>query len=80
MSLWHYIMEFFLFRWLSGTYICGKDRNDKPGRDVIDDAGFYAYKGNRHGEEHGHSPYHDNWQSDDDFLEEQEDYDMMDDF
>lgn len=77
MSLWHCIMEFSLFRWLFGIH--GRDNDG----DIIDYVGGYtADRGNRHahGKEYGRSPYHEDWQSDDGFLEEQEDYDMMDDF
>lgn len=54
MSVWKYIGEFFLFRWLFGS----REHSD-AGHNVT---------GN-----HGYS------QSYDDFLDEQEEYDMMDD-
>lgn len=88
MSLWHYIGEFFLLRWLFGTHGCGKDRHygqerhdTLPGRDALEDTRGHAGRGPRHDHdgEYGHSPYDGDWQSDEDFLEEQEDYDMLDD-
>lgn len=69
MNVCRHIMEFFLFRWLFGTH---------------EDAG--SVEPHRDGKRHcGHNYTHDGCgcgrytQSYDDFLDEQEEYDMMDD-
>lgn len=66
MSFWDFIGEFFLFRWL----FCDSRQRDEhdnvsESRDYYDDHDY---------------DYGRNHQSFDDFHEEQDDYDMMDDF
>lgn len=88
MKFWNYISEFFLFRWLFGSH-----KRNEPKRDVSDtnishaDRDFAndidSYIGCRRHSDNSYSRY-DNQdysysQSYDDFLDEQDDYDMMDD-
>lgn len=88
MSIWNYISEFLLFRWLFGAH---KHRNTDNGmadypthscnNGKTDD---YHHFGsiNRNENSFSYSNDHDyeSYHSQDDFFEEQDDFDMMDDF
>lgn len=65
MKFWNYIGEFFLFRWIFGKIQHTED-NDIPG--------------GKPSNSYGSNEYDWDSQSYDDFHEEQDDYDMMDDF
>ena len=78
MSFWNYIGEFLLFRWLFGT-----GKQDVATRNVED-----ISIGRSRNESHYNNSYsrfdnnkaYGNFRSDDYFHDEQDDYDMMDDF
>lgn len=88
MSFWNYIGEFLLFRWLFGSHKHTEAKRDAPNEtvnpvdsDSLDDPDSYMRYGSR--PDNSYSRY-DNQdygypQSYDDFLDEQDDYDMMDD-
>lgn len=65
MNFWNYIGEFLLFRWLFGSHKHDRDTSDMPNSAISPD--------------NSDSLYDIDSQSDDDFLDEQDDYDMMDD-
>lgn len=67
MKFWKYVSEFFLLRWLFGVLGHSKNKHDAA------DSFRYADDDDGRWNEEGYQSY-------DDFLEEQEDYDMMDDF
>lgn len=70
MRWWHYVGEFFLFNWLCDVF---GDNTDERG---VQNSSGYLYDENdidSYGQDAG------NCQSYDEFLDEQEDYDMMDD-
>lgn len=84
MKFWNYIGEFLLFRWLFGSLKrdeakC-KDINPTD-NDVADDADSYSGFGSRYDNSYSRYDRQDygGSQSYDDFLDEQDDYDMMDD-
>ncbi|MDE6652413.1 MAG: hypothetical protein K2K08_08420 [Paramuribaculum sp.] len=70
MGFWNFIGEIALFRWLFGEE--DKKRNDNKYRNQ------YHSSSSRYYEERDYSGWSN--QSFDDFHEEQDDYDMMDDF
>ena len=72
MKIWNYIGEFFLFRWLSGKYQHARKIDEKNGmsRD------YHGYSS----ESWGGNKYDRDDRTDSDFHEEEDDYDMMDDF
>ena len=72
MKIWNYMGELALFRWLSGK-IRYTDNNDSPIRKTSD---FREFSSNSY----GRNKYDWGTQSYNDFHEEQDDYDMMDDF
>lgn len=88
MKFWSYIGEFLLFRWLFGSH-----KHNEPKRDVSDTAISPAHRNleddidllfgqnSRYDSSYSHYDEHDYGysQSYDDFLDEQDDYDMMDD-
>ena len=87
MSLWNYIGEFFLFRWLFGS-----NKHNEPKRDLSDMSASFSNKDiidvndtyfglGRHEKSYSRFDNRDDGysQSYDDFHEEQDDYDMMDD-
>lgn len=70
MRWWHYVGEFFLFNWLCDVFGDNTDERD------VQNSSDYLYDENdidSYGQDVGNS------QSYDDLLDEQEDYDMMDD-
>ena len=81
MKFWSYIGEFFLFGWLVGLFKkhehseVVKSGDRFVDNDLTDDS-------DAHDHYHGHTRFdHDDYgftQSVDDFLDEQDDYDMMD--
>lgn len=97
MSIWNYIGEFLLFRWLFGnrnkchnvgnshpvdtTYYTPRrvDIEDYIANDLDDD--LRNMRGSDYGYHRSHKDYsgYSGYQSHDDFLDEQDDYDMMDD-
>lgn len=88
MSFWNYIGEFFLFRWLFGSHKHDEAKHDVPNtnikfadRDFADDLNPHIGYGSRY--DNSRSRYNNQdygyFQSYDDFLDEQDDYDMMDD-
>lgn len=88
MTLWNYIGDFFRFCWLFGSHKHDETKCDLSdtyrcfgNKDIIDDNDTRSYFGRRH--ENRYSRY-DNQdygysQSYDDFLDEQYDYDMVND-
>lgn len=68
MGFWNLIGEFFLFHWLFSSHECHESRH------CMGNSSNYLFGNNIYEQEK------ESYQSDDDFLEEQEDYDMMDDF
>lgn len=72
MKFWNYIGESFLFRWLFNKLHNTED-NDAPNGKPSD---YRGYSSNSHSS----NRYHGNSQSYHDFHEEQDDYDMIDDF
>lgn len=88
MKFWNYIGEFFLFRWLFGWLkpngakndLSESSRNDSND-DVINGCGTDFTHGNRY--EKSYSNYdnqdYNSSRAYDDFLDEQDEYDMMDD-
>lgn len=64
MKHWSLVGEFFLFRWLFGDYQREEGRGDLP-----------THRNDYYGRDKWR-----NYQSPDEFHEEQDDYDMMDDF
>lgn len=88
MKFWNYIGEFFLFRWLLGLHKHNEVKRDMPdatinsaNRDFTDDMDSYIDYSSRYDNSYSHYDNQDYGysQSYDDFLDEQEDYDMMDD-
>lgn len=101
MSIWNYIGEFFLFRWLfdkfrksttehyEHTEDLGASIADSNNSENIDDLDRFMHNnGNNHYSKYGNDysySNHNDWNtksyndSYDDFLDEQDDYDMMDD-
>lgn len=86
MRIWNYLFEFFLFRKLFGSH---KQSDPKPTSDTafrhiddeVDDDMDINY-GNRHNSRYSYldDDYDSHSSSYDYFHEEQDDYDMMDDF
>ena len=87
MSIWNYIGEFFLFRWLFGYH-----KHNEPKRDLSDMSASFSNKDiidvsdthsgfGRHENSYFRYDNHDYGysQSYDDFHDEQDDYDMMND-
>lgn len=97
MSIWNYINEFLLFRWLFGnrnkSHNVGSsspvDSTDYTSRrvdieDYIDndlDEDLHDMRGSDSSRYHSHNDYSDygGYQSHDDFLDEHDDYDMIND-
>lgn len=97
MSIWNYIGEFLLFRWLFGNrnkshnisnYNSVETTDYTPRRvDIEDyithdlDNDLRDMHGSDYDRYHSHNNYsnYGGYQSHDDFLDEQDDYDMMDD-
>lgn len=97
MSIWNYIGEFILFRWLFGNRnrshnVGGSnpintinytqrrvDIEDSIANDLEDD--LRNIRNSDYGRYHGHNDYsdYDGYQSHDNFLDEQDDHDMMED-
>ncbi len=96
MSIWNYISEFILFRWLFGNrnkshHVVNShpvdttdytprrvDIEDYIANDLDDD--LRLMRGSEYGRSNRHKDYSDyGYQPYDDFLDEQDDYDMMDD-
>lgn len=89
MSFWNFIGEFFLFGWLFGHHKHDTAKCDEPDATVnradsvgVDEPDSYMRYGSRHSQ-NSYSGYanhdYDYSHSYDDFLDEQDDYDMMDD-
>ncbi|WP_305483349.1 hypothetical protein [Paramuribaculum intestinale] len=87
MSLWNYIGEFLLFRWLFGSHEHNetkRDLSDKSAsfgnKDIIDDNDTHTGFGRSHDNSYSRYDNRDYGysQSYDDFHDEQDDYDMMD--
>lgn len=83
MKIWNYIGEFFLFRWLWGRLQHAENNNNRvrKSRDFHRHSSDYFGSNKRYFSDSFDSNKY-NWesQSDNDFDEEQDDYDMMDDF
>ena len=88
MKFWNYIGEFLLFRWLFGSHKHSEPKRDVPNanishadRDYADDLDSHIGYGSRYHNSYSRYDNHDYGysQSYDDFLDEQDDYDMMDD-
>lgn len=86
MSLWNYIGEFFFFRWLFGSrkrsdilYNETASSRHSFNEDDISEPDLNFEKRYSHDYSHFDNHDYDYSQSYDDFLDEQDDYDMMDD-
>lgn len=86
MPFWNYIGEFLLFRWLFGSHKHSEPKRDVPNishadRDFANDLDshidFGRYKDNSYSRYDNHDYGYS--QSHDDFLDEQDNYDLMDD-
>lgn len=72
MKIWNYIGEFFLFRWLFDK-LQSTENNDNTFRESSDPHGYSSNS-------YGNYKCDRESQSYNDFHEEQDDYDMVDDF
>lgn len=87
MGFWHYIGEFFLFRWILGSRRHNDARHDSDtyigsGNNDILDSDWYPDSASRHGSRHNRADNRNHGYSAgsyDDFDDEQDDYDTMDD-
>lgn len=88
MSLWNYIGEFLLFRWLFGSHKHKETKRDLSdtsnsfgNKDIFDDTDSHISFGRCHNNSYSRYDDHDYdySQSYDDFYDEQDDYDVMDD-
>ena len=88
MSIFRYIREFFLFRWLFGSHKHDEPKHDLSdmsasfgNKNIIDDNDTHIGFGRSHDNSYSRYGNHDYGysQSYDDFHDEQDDYDIMDD-
>lgn len=87
MLLWDYIGEFFLFRWLFGLHKHNEVKRNMSdtainslNKDCLDDHDSYIdYRSHDNSYSHYDNKDYGYSQSYDDFLDEQDDYDMIDD-